>query len=613
MRHTKNTLTPNWGYGLAALLLTAVLYIPGMAAYSMWFDEINMVENALDLDMGAFYRIERQVYTSHPPLYFVLLKLWSLAAGESDLVLRALSVLPVLLTGAFVFRLGADFSGRAFGGLAAALVLGGMGFWQLYAHTTHNYTLLVLLVAGLLFFYARYTKPHEHESKHKRQPVALIGAVVFTILLLYTHYYGVYVVLAVNLHALVVLARRRDLWRWVVGQAVAGMAFLPWLPVVLRLAGGDVNKFGDQDALLVNSLPSNLRAIPLTFDSLLYDGWGGYLLLMLLGGVVLLWRRASWRVLGFILSISALSMALALLANLSLRSYLPRRVIFLVLPVALLIGCGLARLPRWAGWALLLGFLLLTPTYPLPPGWTGNTFFRQGIEAIDAQADDAALIYFSGNLETRPLNYYARQLLPIPYTLQLGDPAHFDNLMWARNRLWVLWADNAPFQLTAIMDQRGYTLQETQRIGWYNLSLYRATPPEKPTLPPTAGKTALPQDFGGKITLQDYGINTTDETLNLALLWSAAQPLHDDWIVYLHLLDANGALAAQIDERPRHAGRELPTFYWVADTPIYDSHTLPLPTASGVYTLMLGWYGSDGVRLMVGDADGLVLGQIRVE
>ncbi len=89
-------------------------------------------------------------------------------------------------------------------------------------------------------------------------------------------------------------------------------------------------------------------------------------------------------------------------------------------------------------------------------------------------------------------------------------------------------------------------------------------------------------------------------TVSIPLRWLAVAAPNADDTVFVHLVDANGKLAAQADGPPL-AGR-YPTSAWDAGELIDDTRQLPLPAnlPPGRYTVQVGWYlPSTGTRLPV--------------
>ena len=88
------------------------------------------------------------------------------------------------------------------------------------------------------------------------------------------------------------------------------------------------------------------------------------------------------------------------------------------------------------------------------------------------------------------------------------------------------------------------------------------------------------------------------ETLSVSLFWETAQPIAENYVVFIHVLDESGQLKAQNDSLPR-AGA-YPTPWWLPDKLVEDVHPIDLPAdlAAGTYQLVVGLYrAEDGVRL----------------
>ncbi len=94
-------------------------------------------------------------------------------------------------------------------------------------------------------------------------------------------------------------------------------------------------------------------------------------------------------------------------------------------------------------------------------------------------------------------------------------------------------------------------------------------------------------------------------TLPFALTWQSLKPADDDYVVFIHVLDGAGKLAAQFDSPPQD-GR-YPTRLWQPGDVVIDARQVPLPAdlPAGEYKVVGGWYRRDtGERLPVTDASG---------
>jgi hypothetical protein len=91
---------------------------------------------------------------------------------------------------------------------------------------------------------------------------------------------------------------------------------------------------------------------------------------------------------------------------------------------------------------------------------------------------------------------------------------------------------------------------------------------------------------------------------SIPLLWRAEAETPTDYRVFVHLVDATGAIVAQSDAAP--AGWARPTTGWLPSEYVLDTHTLTLPAAlpDGPLTMRVGLYDPDsGARLLSGAAD----------
>lgn len=212
-----------------ALLVAAgvALRLVGLSERGLWLDEMVSLEVAArplaEIARGA-------AFDNHtPPLYYLLLHLWFLVVPADLVGLR----LPSVLADAACLLLLAVTARRLFGsrlGLAAGAAYAAAPFALRLAQEGRMYTLLMLLVV------ATFALSLEVDGE-RRWPALAVAATATAAL--YTHYYAV--LFLVVLHAATAwrlraapAARRR----WWLALGAAGVAFLPWLPVMARLLTG---------------------------------------------------------------------------------------------------------------------------------------------------------------------------------------------------------------------------------------------------------------------------------------------------------------------------------------------------------------------------------------
>ncbi|MGB1288901.1 MAG: glycosyltransferase family 39 protein, partial [Aggregatilineales bacterium] len=241
---------------VAVLLLASGFYLWDLNVVSFWEDESWM---AIAIDDGLpevwTFATERGV---HPPLYFYMAWFWSRLAGNGELALRWMGGLITLVGLAFTYRNGRElYNHRA--GFFAVLLASGMIYLIYLTRLARHYTLYFALTALLLWVYQRWSR-----NKDDRY---LAGITLTMAGLLYTHYFGIWMVLIVGVHSPLTHSIRRTIK---LGFAFIGSAilFVPWLPSLdyqLRFSGqgaGIQYAIRDVEAIIRNYQDRLTNTIP---------------------------------------------------------------------------------------------------------------------------------------------------------------------------------------------------------------------------------------------------------------------------------------------------------------------------------------------------------------
>ena len=129
------------------------------------------------------------------------------------------------------------------------------------------------------------------------------------------------------------------------------------------------------------------------------------------------------------------------------------------------------------------------------------------------------------------------------------------------------------------------TAEESRVFG--DLMAYRLAIPK-----PSAGEPLA--RLGPGIILRDATLSGSStqpgEILPICLFWEAKVSIPTDYIVFVHLIDSEGALVAQHDSPPLQG--HYPTGAWEPGVTVPDEHpvTLPSDLAPGRYRLVAGMY-----------------------
>ncbi len=211
---------------LPIFALALLLRLSAIHDKFLWFDEFlsaNLARNPWPGILAAI-RVE-----AHPPLYFLILKVWAIFFGDGAVAMKSLSL--VCGMGAIIFL--ADAVRRAEGVVAAAVatILIGLSTVQIDQSTDAKpYAMLAFFLALLLWSIVR--------AARDGRGVFVGTAIAAAFAAGATHFYGVAAVLAIGVAALLaakgVASRKRAGGILLVGAADA----LLWLPAAARLPRG---------------------------------------------------------------------------------------------------------------------------------------------------------------------------------------------------------------------------------------------------------------------------------------------------------------------------------------------------------------------------------------
>jgi uncharacterized membrane protein len=205
----------------------------GLAQESLWYDEVltfRLVGQSLPAMMDILWFKGQE---AHPPLYFLLMHFWVKLAGTSEVALRLPSVFFGILGLFMVFKMAALlWDGEA--GLWSSMIVALSVFHIRYSQEARMYSLFFLLAVTSFYFLVRMMKG--------RQKGAVWGYALSTALLLYCHFYGLFIVAGQNVFYLFFRRSHKEtvalgLKKWFLLQALLALVFVPYLkPLCLATA-----------------------------------------------------------------------------------------------------------------------------------------------------------------------------------------------------------------------------------------------------------------------------------------------------------------------------------------------------------------------------------------
>lgn len=191
---------------------------------SFWLDEATSATVARNLSFG-------QIITQfspgdfHPPLYYLILKVWTLPLGVSEISTRSLSIVCALISIWLIYLIGKTIKNK-FAGYAAALLLATSPLFIYYSQEARMYVLETLLVLTAVYLFINFL--------HKTNVATLIGLSFTMAFLGLADYLPLLILPAFWLVAL--LSHKNKQW-WLLfisAHLILLLAFIWWSPIFIR-------------------------------------------------------------------------------------------------------------------------------------------------------------------------------------------------------------------------------------------------------------------------------------------------------------------------------------------------------------------------------------------
>jgi len=585
MRTDTKIISPlQWGLILLILLLGAFGRIHHLNEQSLWVDE-----------GYAFYHahfpslVETLARDTHPPLYFATLRLWSEIAGQSELALRWLSVLPSMLSLAVIFQLAkevarhlpSDMLGTRHAiprhiSMLAMLMLALADAENFLAQESRHYTWLVLLTMSSMWLFLRWTRTHKRRG--------WLTWVALTTAMVYTHYITAFIGIAQGVYTLLIL-RGTNRIQALGGLILSALLLSPWLLLVgVRQLGNDGANWS------VPLSEAVIRDIQVKYFT---DQWALVIGLIMLGCVTMLYLQQDQfkirfhRVTVLLLLWLILPFALTVVVNEVLPFLQPRRLTQWTPAIALLMALGLTNIrPPIRG--LLVAVLVVygvtsVDFYRVKPDWrtvsdlTARYIMPDDLVLTDISGGDYQMQYYltrqlsDGQLLPEGTRYESlklrRDFYPDDYHAWLPD------LLSEHDTVWLMywsddtsafgWFDNLGFVRTAEFNY----VHDGGTDGNIVMSIFRYD--HEPTVLPEGEYLTR---FENHMVLLSHEFDM--EMMRLDTLWTASKPIDGDYTISAKLLDEDNVLVAQFDSQPQLNQR--PTSTWTTDDVIYSPHQMQL-------------------------------------
>jgi mannosyltransferase len=226
---TASSLIRNNQLLLLIFLFGMFLRIYRLGAESIWFDEAISVAAS---KLGFIEQIKWNLTASdnNPPLYYAFLHVWVLIFGDSEFAVRLPSAIFGSVNILLIYVVGKMLFNRKTG-LMAAFILAISVFHIRFSQETRVYSMSTLLTLVSYYFFLKLMS--------RRNRLDSAGYVISSVLLMYSHYFGMFIVLSQNIYILLqfLFKRRRgtpDYRSWIMLQLLLGFLYLPGLYFLYR-------------------------------------------------------------------------------------------------------------------------------------------------------------------------------------------------------------------------------------------------------------------------------------------------------------------------------------------------------------------------------------------
>jgi uncharacterized membrane protein len=462
---------------------------------SLWFDEaFSYLSATSPWPQLLFNGIE----SSHPPFYYLLLRLWLDLGLSSDGGLRLLSVGWNLLLLPLMYWLASRLLGHARYGWWAVILVAVSPFHLLYSHELRMYTqVMTLVVSGVICFWLAWQRDKWYWW---------LGFALFALLAVYTHLFAWLIWAGAGAFALGEWWQKRHaVWgRFVKTAVIISLLiclFSPWIYTVVTQQTQELGSLRPlystpgRDWLKLVTIPAFLL-FGMSFEPI-YVGLAFYVVLAA-GLVTILELRKAWlngdfsdgmKLAGLIL---LFVLGVPLLIYLIRPFFLPERTLAVAAPFLVLLlvwGAGHRQSPLpylIAGAAVLMGVgSLLYQAGPLvkPP-------YRDTVQFVEAQRQPNDLILHTSDGSYLPALRYAQSghlLLandPDPrrprhiYEMWAGSVVELEELEEQNGRLWLIVAleHSVEWQQEQVaLVQQQYPLLATYDFAGIIVHLYDTT------------------------------------------------------------------------------------------------------------------------------------------
>jgi len=217
---------------LLIILTGGFLRIFDLGAESIWLDEaysIRAAEQSLSSVIGGAIDTE-----NNPPLYFIILHLWMLLFGSSEIAIRFPSAIFGIISIFLIYKIGCHLFNQKIG-IISGFLLSISTFHIMYSQDARPYSLFMFLTLLSFYFFIQVLKANKGWY--------FLGYLLANILLCYTQLFGFFVILSQIVYFSMFWKKyKQKIFKFAGIQVASLLAFIPLIvlaiPRISHIAGG---------------------------------------------------------------------------------------------------------------------------------------------------------------------------------------------------------------------------------------------------------------------------------------------------------------------------------------------------------------------------------------
>lgn len=203
---------------LLIIFLSSIIWISFFRNSNLWYDEFYTIK-IIDNNIKDIISITAN--DVHPPLYYLLLKIYTLIFGTGLNTLKIFSIIPLVLILVLNELEVRKLFGKHIANTFVIIFLSSSVVMQ-YAIEIRMYSWSMLFLYGMTLYAIKYYQ--------KKDALSIILMTTFSILGIYTHYYVL--LSAIVLYLVMILYNVKDFYKLLISGLINLICYLPWITIL---------------------------------------------------------------------------------------------------------------------------------------------------------------------------------------------------------------------------------------------------------------------------------------------------------------------------------------------------------------------------------------------